>query len=132
MKKTIAGTEIDVNEEGYLTNASQWNEAIAAAIAVYAKHKAKPIEPKILADAWGYDRAVSSFMGGPGRKAFDGVAWADANVVDGAVNGTGELVRATAGKARLLQSGNVRTYAAAVGAGVVLLLVWFVVVRGIL
>jgi len=33
MKKTIAGTEIDVNEEGYLTNASQWNEAIAAAIA---------------------------------------------------------------------------------------------------
>jgi len=34
MNKTIAGTEIDVNEEGYLTNASQWNEAIAAAIAV--------------------------------------------------------------------------------------------------
>ena len=33
MKKNIAGTEIDVNEEGYLTNASQWNEAIAAAIA---------------------------------------------------------------------------------------------------
>ena len=30
MKKTIAGTEIDVNEEGYLTDASQWNEAIAA------------------------------------------------------------------------------------------------------
>jgi len=105
---------------------------IAAAIAVYAKHRAKPIEPQILADAWGYDRLVSNFMGGPGRKAFEGVAWADANVVDGAVNGTGELVRAVAGKARLLQSGNVRTYAAAVGAGVVLLLVWFVVVRGIL
>jgi TusE/DsrC/DsvC family sulfur relay protein len=34
MNKTIAGTEVDVNEEGYLTNASQWNEAIAAAIAV--------------------------------------------------------------------------------------------------
>lgn len=33
MKKTIAGTEIDVNEEGYLTDMSQWNEAIAAAIA---------------------------------------------------------------------------------------------------
>ncbi|MCB1231085.1 MAG: TusE/DsrC/DsvC family sulfur relay protein [Verrucomicrobiae bacterium] len=33
MKTTIAGTEIDVNEEGYLTDASQWNEAIAAAIA---------------------------------------------------------------------------------------------------
>ncbi|OYW74202.1 MAG: sulfur relay protein DsrC [Verrucomicrobia bacterium 12-59-8] len=33
MKKTIAGTEIDVNEEGYLTDASQWSEAIGAAIA---------------------------------------------------------------------------------------------------
>lgn len=32
MKKTIAGTEVDVNEEGYLTDMSQWNEAIAAAI----------------------------------------------------------------------------------------------------
>jgi len=105
---------------------------IAAAIMVYAKHKAKPIEPQILADAWGYDRAVSNFMGGPGRKAFDGVAWADAHVVDGAVNGVGELVRGSAGQVRKLQSGNVRNYAAAVGAGVVLLLVWFVVVRGIL
>ena len=33
MKKHIAGTEIDVNEEGYLTDMSQWNEAIAGAIA---------------------------------------------------------------------------------------------------
>lgn len=33
MKKIIAGTEVDVNEEGYLTDMSQWNEAIAAAIA---------------------------------------------------------------------------------------------------
>ena len=33
MKKNIAGTEIDVNEEGYLTDASQWNEQIAAVIA---------------------------------------------------------------------------------------------------
>ncbi len=34
MKKNIAGTEIDVNEEGYLTEMSQWSETIAAAIAV--------------------------------------------------------------------------------------------------
>jgi len=105
---------------------------IALAVMVYAKHRVKPIEPQILADAWGYDRAVSNFMGGPGRQAFDGVAWADAHVVDGAVNGTGALVRGTAGKVRKLQTGNVRTYAAAIAAGVVLLLLWFVVVRGIL
>ncbi len=105
---------------------------IGLAFMVYAKHRVKAVEPKILADAWGYDRAVSNFMGGPGRQAFDGVAWADAHVVDGAVNGTGALVRGTAGKVRKLQTGNVRTYAAAIGAGVVLLLMWFVVVRGIL
>lgn len=33
MTKTIAGSSIDVNEEGYLTDMGQWNEAIAAAIA---------------------------------------------------------------------------------------------------
>ncbi|MEI8239993.1 MAG: NADH-quinone oxidoreductase subunit L, partial [Actinomycetota bacterium] len=105
---------------------------IAGAYAVYYFKKVKPVEPKILADAWGYDRAVSAFMGGPGRKAFDGVAWADAHVIDGAVNGSGELIRGTAGQVRKLQSGNVRNYAAAIGASVVLLLVWFVVIRGLL
>ena len=33
MNKDIAGTTVDVNEEGYLTNMSQWNEQIAAVIA---------------------------------------------------------------------------------------------------
>jgi len=33
MTKNIAGTEVGVNEEGYLTDMSQWNEQIAAAIA---------------------------------------------------------------------------------------------------
>lgn len=33
MTKTIAGQTVDVNEEGYLTDPSQWTEAIAAAIA---------------------------------------------------------------------------------------------------
>jgi NADH-quinone oxidoreductase subunit L len=105
---------------------------IIASYLVYARHKAKAIEPQFLAEAWGYDRAVSRFMGGPGRRLFDGVAWADARVVDGAVNGVGTIVRGTAGKVRRLQTGNVRSYAAAIAAGVVLLLVWFVIVRGIL
>ena len=33
MEKTIADKTIDVNEEGYLTDSSQWDEAIAHAIA---------------------------------------------------------------------------------------------------
>ena len=32
MTKNIAGTDVDLNEEGYLTDMTQWNEAIAAAI----------------------------------------------------------------------------------------------------
>jgi len=33
MNKDIAGHTVDVNEEGYLTDMSQWNEQIAGAIA---------------------------------------------------------------------------------------------------
>ncbi len=103
---------------------------IALSVMVYAKHKAKPVEPQVLAEGWYYDRTVSRFMGGPGRKAFDAAAWYDATIVDGGVNGVGRLVRGTAQRIRTVQSGNVRNYAAAVGVGVVLLLAWFVVVRG--
>lgn len=31
--KTIAGKEVDLNEEGYLTDSSQWNEDIAKELA---------------------------------------------------------------------------------------------------
>ncbi|MEX0847934.1 MAG: NADH-quinone oxidoreductase subunit L [Ilumatobacteraceae bacterium] len=105
---------------------------IAASYAVYSKKKVRPIEPEILANAWYYDRGVSNFMGGPGRRGFGAVAWFDATVIDGAVNGVGRLVRGSAGVARKAQSGYVRQYASAIGVGVVLLLVWFVVIRGIL
>jgi NADH-quinone oxidoreductase subunit L len=103
---------------------------IAIAIAIYAKHKAKPVEPVILAEGWYYDATVTHFMGGPGRRAFADVAWFDSNVVDGAVNGVGKLVRGTAQRIRTVQSGNLRNYAAAIGVGVVLLLGWFIIVRG--
>jgi len=105
---------------------------IALSVLVYGKKKIEAIEPAILEQAWNYDRAVSAFMGGPGRQAFDGVAWVDANVVDGAVNGVAKLVQGAAGQARRTQSGYVRQYAASLGVGVVLLLMWFVVIRGIL
>jgi NADH-quinone oxidoreductase subunit L len=105
---------------------------IYLAVMVYGKHRVKAIEPEVLAEGWYYDQTVSAFMGGPGRAGFDGVAWADANVIDGAVNGAGRIVREAATGGRKVQSGNVRNYAAAVGVGVVLLLAWFVLARGIL
>ena len=71
-------------------------------------------------------------MGNPGREVAQGVADFDANVVDGAVRGVATAVRATASETRKAQTGYVRQYAAVVGVGVVLLLTWFVVIRGIL
>jgi NADH-quinone oxidoreductase subunit L len=105
---------------------------IAGAIAIYGKKIRKPVEPKILADGWGYDAAISAFMGGPGRKAFEAVAWFDKNVVDGAVNGAARLIAGAGGGVRRIQTGNVRNYAGIIGVGVVLLLVWFVIGRGFL
>jgi NADH-quinone oxidoreductase subunit L len=104
---------------------------VVASVAVYAKGKFKIIEPKILADAWRYDAAVSAIVGGPGRAAFGGVAAFDAKVVDGAVNGIGSEVRAASGLLRKIQNGLVRSYAFVIGLGAVVLLAWFLL-RGIL
>jgi NADH-quinone oxidoreductase subunit L len=105
---------------------------IIAAYLVYERKRVKAIEPPVLANAWYYDRAVTEFMGGPGREAFEGTAWFDAHVVDGAVNGAATTVREIAGVVRRGQSGYVRAYAGIIGVGVAVVLVWFVVARGIL
>jgi NADH-quinone oxidoreductase subunit L len=105
---------------------------IAISVAIYAKHVREPVEPEILEQAWYYDRTVSAFMGGPGRKLFEAAAWFDRNVIDGAVNGAAKLVRLGAGGARTAQTGNIRNYAGILGVGVVLLLAWFVIGRGVL
>jgi len=105
---------------------------IAAAIAVYAKHRFKPFEPEILANGWDYDQAITAFMGGPGRRAFQAIAWFDQHIIDGAVNGVAAGVAKSAGVIRRSETGNVRNYAAIIGVGVVLLLAWFVIGRGVL
>ncbi|MFM7872384.1 MAG: NADH-quinone oxidoreductase subunit L [Actinomycetota bacterium] len=98
---------------------------IAISVAVYSKKKLPVVEPALLAAGWRYDRTITDFMGGPGRRAFDGVAWADRTIVDGAVNGVGTVVRRTGGTVRRLQTGAVRNYAAGITIGVLALLVWF-------
>jgi NADH-quinone oxidoreductase subunit L len=104
---------------------------IAASVAVYAKGKAKPVEPRILADGWRYDAAISSLVGGPGRAAFQGIADIDARIVDGAVNGVGTEVRSLSGVLRRVQNGFIRSYAAIISIAVVLMLAWFLL-RGVL
>jgi len=98
---------------------------IAAAFAVYAKKKAEAIEPRVLEQAWFYDAGAAKLIGGPGRAAFNAVAWADTHIVDGAVNGTATLVRNVAGQVRKSQSGFTRLYAALMAVGAVALLAWF-------
>jgi NADH-quinone oxidoreductase subunit L len=49
----------------------------------------------------------------------------DAGLIDGAVNGIGQTVRATSGFLRRVQTGSVRTYAASLFLGVVLILGWY-------
>jgi NADH-quinone oxidoreductase subunit L len=63
--------------------------AIVVAYLVYQRRKWRAIEPKLAADGWGYDRAVSWFMGHPGRAGFEAAAWVDRHVIDGAVNERG-------------------------------------------
>ncbi len=95
---------------------------IAGGVVVYLKKRqdlAAKVEQPILARGWDYDRTITAFMGGPGRKAFDGIAWFDAHVVDGAVNGVAKVVESGSGQVRKLQTGYVRNYALGLTVGVV-------------
>ena len=98
---------------------------IAASIAVYAKSWIKPIEPKVLEQAWYYDNAASRLIAGPGARTFNLIAWIDANIVDGTVNGVGKLIRNIATSLRRAQSGFVRAYALLISFGAVVILAWF-------
>jgi NADH-quinone oxidoreductase subunit L len=99
---------------------------IALASVVYLRHRVRAIEPEVLAHAWYYDDEVTAFMGGPGRKSFDAIAWFDVHIIDGAVNGVATLVRGVGGRLRPLQSGFVRSYALGVTIGVVVVLGYFI------
>jgi NADH-quinone oxidoreductase subunit L len=95
--------------------------ALAGAVYLQRRVDSDTIERPILADAWKYDAAISAFAGGPGRRIFDGVAWVDRTIVDGAVNGVGTVVRTSGSALRRVQTGYVRNYALGVAAGAIVL-----------
>ncbi len=105
---------------------------IAGAIAVYVRRAVPPetVEKDVFAQGWYIDTAYSRFMGGPGRRLFDGIAWFDRNVIDGAVTGTAKVVRVAGDGLRRLQSGQVRGYALGLATGAVLILGYFVTRMG--
>lgn len=82
-------------------------------------------ESPILARGWGYDGAVSAFMGGPGRSLFNSFTRFDGSVVDGMVNVVPRLVHRLGGLLRRAQTGLVRSYAVGILAGAVALLAYF-------
>ncbi len=98
---------------------------LAAAVWVAGRLDASRFEPSLLARAWGIDRAVAGFMGGPGRRGFEATTGFDERVVDGAVWGVAGLVRRLANVLRTFHNGMVRTYAVGIGVGAVALLAWF-------
>jgi NADH-quinone oxidoreductase subunit L len=95
---------------------------IVLAARVYLQRKLEPVEPEILAHAWYYDETVSAFVGGPGEEAFEKTAEFDRDVVDGAVNGVGALVRDGGSRLRLAQTGYVRNYALGIAVGAFILI----------
>ena len=121
----------------HLSGSTLWVLALLALVSIgigvgiglstYLKEKIdrQIFEKPILNNAWNLDSTVSKFMGGPGSKAFTAVAKFDKEVIDGAVDGTGQIVKKIAAILRRSQNGLVRTYALGIGIGAVGLLIWF-------
>ncbi|MFN8050210.1 MAG: NADH-quinone oxidoreductase subunit L [Acidimicrobiales bacterium] len=102
---------------------------IGIAVAVYLKRKGDPekIELDLFAKGWFIDSSYAAFMGGPGRKFFDAVAWFDRTIIDGAVNGVASIVSTSSGELSRTQTGRVRNYAIGIASGAVVMLVYVVV-----
>jgi NADH:ubiquinone oxidoreductase subunit 5 (subunit L)/multisubunit Na+/H+ antiporter MnhA subunit len=102
--------------------------AIFFSFRTYLQGKVDPatIERPGMTDAWWVDATYADFMGGPGRRLFDAMAWFDRTIVDGAVRGVAGVSQATGSVLRVLQPGFVRSYALSVGLGSIVILAWFV------
>jgi len=103
---------------------------VGAAAAVWLGGRAPAEEGagwEMLRNAYGVDDAYARvFVDGGGATARFTAARFDLGVVDGAVNGIGRLTQWVAARLRPLQTGFVRSYAAAILIGSVALLAWFV------
>ena len=101
--------------------------AIIAAFQIYYRGKADPaqIEARALANGWYVDESYANFMGGPGRRSFDMMAWFDRTIVDGVVRSVGRGTELVGESLRVLQPGFVRSYAVGIGVGSILAMTWF-------
>ena len=106
---------------------------IAYAYSVFEqKRRLDAFEPAILQRAWGIDGIYAAVIAAPGKALAAFSAYViDARVIDGLVNGVGNLVRAGGGVLRKVQTGYVRNYALGVAFGTTALLGWVVVRAGV-
>ena len=101
--------------------------AVVAAFRVYLRGRQAPtaLEREELRQAWYVDQTYAGFMGGPGRRLFDLLAWFDRTVVDGGVKGTAAALLAAGQGLRVSQPGFVRSYALGIAVGASFVMVWF-------
>jgi NADH-quinone oxidoreductase subunit L len=101
--------------------------AVGLGFRVWGKSAEHPeLEPQPLQRAWYIDDTVyPTIIARPGEALADFSAdVVDHEIVDGAVNGVGRLVRAGGGQMRKLQTGYVRNYALGIAAGSAALLLY--------
>ena len=105
---------------------------ILVGIGVYAQHRipAEDVEQDVFAHGWYIDETYAAVAGGPGRRAFEAMAWFDRHVIDGAVNGVAALAVLAGDRIRRVQNGQVRSYALGMAVGVVLILGYVVTRMG--
>ena len=99
-----------------------WNPQTAAAMAA----RFGPIY-RLLYNKYYVDEIYDAAIVQPIKLISTSVLWKgfDAGLVDGIVNGVGQVVSTTSGVVRRLQTGSVRTYAASLILGSVLILGWY-------
>ncbi len=81
------------------------------------------LEPQFLQRVWYWDDFYDTIIGRPGQRLATFCAWVvDARVIDGAVNGSAHLAKATGNAARKLQTGYARNYALGIALGMALII----------
>jgi NADH-quinone oxidoreductase subunit L len=82
---------------------------------------------RALLNKYWIDELYDAVIVHPIRRVSEGALWkvVDARIIDGTVNGTGYVVRGSSAVLRLFQTGSIRTYAASLFLGVVIVLGYY-------
>ena len=82
---------------------------------------------RVLLNKYYLDEIYDALIVQPIKRVSEGALWkgVDAGLIDGSVNGVGAAVQSTSQVLRRLQTGSVRTYAASLFLGAVMILGWY-------